>query len=124
MKFLLLMLGAGLLVASGGETGEDSTDSAVVSGRSLEERQEIFQHTYDMLSGLIVLNSVDALERVIVASEERLVLLFKHSVTCGTSAQAHDELVAYLTVKASTPPNTPSSPCRPIGMFQMQWQRA
>ena len=33
-----------------------------------------------MLSGLIVLDSVDALDRVIVASEGRLVLLFKHSV--------------------------------------------
>ena len=50
-----------------------------------------------MLSGVIVLDSVDALERVIVTSEERLVLLFKHSVTCGTSAQAYDELVAYLS---------------------------
>ena len=50
-----------------------------------------------MPSGLIVLDSVDALERVIVVSEERLVLLFKHSVTCGTSAQAHDELVTYFS---------------------------
>ena len=54
-------------------------------------------YTYGMLSDLIVLDSVDALERVIVASEERLILLFKHSVTCGTSAQAHDELVAHLS---------------------------
>ena len=50
-----------------------------------------------MPSNLIVLDSVDALERVIVASEKRLVLLFKHSVTCGTSAQAYDELVAHLS---------------------------
>jgi bacillithiol system protein YtxJ len=47
-------------------------------------------------SNLIVLDSVEALERVILESEERLVLLFKHSVTCGTSAQAYDELVAHL----------------------------
>ena len=50
-----------------------------------------------MCSDLIVLDSVDAIERVIVASEERLVLLFKHSVTCGTSAQVHDEIVAHLS---------------------------
>ena len=50
-----------------------------------------------MCSDLIVLDSVDALERVIVASDARLVLLFKHSVTCGTSMQAHDELVAHLS---------------------------
>ena len=30
-------------------------------------------------------------------SSKHLVLLFKHSVTCGTSAQAHDELVAHLS---------------------------
>ena len=50
-----------------------------------------------MPSGLIVLDSVDALERVIVVSEERLVLLFKHSVTCDISAQAHDALVTYFS---------------------------
>ena len=50
-----------------------------------------------MLSGLTVLDSVDAFERVVVASEKCLVLLFKHSVTCGTSAEAHDELVAHLS---------------------------
>ena len=50
-----------------------------------------------MRSNLIVLDNVDALDSIIAASEERLVLLFKHSVTCGTSAQAHDELVAHLS---------------------------
>ena len=49
-----------------------------------------------MSSGLVVLDSADVLEDVIVTSEERLVLLFKHSVTCGTSAQAYDELVDHL----------------------------
>ena len=49
-----------------------------------------------MTANLIVLDDADALERAVLASEERLVLLFKHSVTCGTSAQAYDELVAYL----------------------------
>ena len=44
----------------------------------------------------MVLDSVEALEDAIAASEERLVLLFKHSVTCGTSAQAYDELVDHL----------------------------
>ena len=77
-------------------------------------------YTNGMLSDLIVLDSVDVLERVIAASKERLVLLFKHSVTCGNSAQAHDELVAHLSDEADKPSNTPSSPCRPIRMFQMQ----
>ena len=44
----------------------------------------------------MVIDSVEALEDAIAASEERLVLLFKHSVTCGTSAQAYDELVDHL----------------------------
>ena len=53
-------------------------------------------YTYDMVSDLIVLDSVDALERLLVVSDKRLVLLFKHSVTCGTSAQAHEELMTHL----------------------------
>ena len=54
-------------------------------------------YTSIMSSNLIVLDSIDALDRTIAASGEHLVLLFKHSVTCGTSAQAHDELVAHLS---------------------------
>ena len=55
-----------------------------------------------MRSNLIVLDNIDAFDRIIAASEERLVLLFKHSVTCGTSAQAHDELVAHLSENQHT----------------------
>ena len=58
-----------------------------------------------MVSDFIVLDSVNALERVIAASGERLVLLFKHSVTCGTSAQAHDELVAHLSESRHATPH-------------------
>ena len=54
-------------------------------------------YTSIMGSNLIVLDSIDALDRIIATSGEHLVLLFKHSVTCGTSAQAHDELVAHLS---------------------------
>lgn len=46
-----------------------------------------------MTSDWIVLDSLEALDRLIVSSEQRLVLLFKHSATCGTSAQAYDELI-------------------------------
>jgi len=55
-----------------------------------------------MPSDLIVLDSGDAFEDVIAASEECLVLLFKHSVTCGTSAQAYDELVEHLSTGQHT----------------------
>ena len=55
-----------------------------------------------MSSDLVVLDSADVLEDVIVTSEERLVLLFKHSVTCGTSAQAYDELVDHLSTGQHT----------------------
>ena len=50
-----------------------------------------------MLPDLIELDSVEALERTITTSRERLVILFKHSATCGTSAQAHDELLEHLS---------------------------
>lgn len=46
-----------------------------------------------MMSDWIVLDSLEALDRLIASSDQRLVLLFKHSATCGTSAQAHDELI-------------------------------
>ena len=52
-------------------------------------------YTSTMPSELVTLDSADVLEDVIATSEERLVLLFKHSVTCGTSAQAYDELVEH-----------------------------
>ena len=55
-----------------------------------------------MPSDLVVLDSGDALEDVIAASEECLVLLFKHSVTCGTSAQAYDELAEHLSTGQHT----------------------
>ena len=55
-----------------------------------------------MPSDLIVLDSGDALEDAIAAAEEYLVLLFKHSVTCGTSAQAYDELVEHLSAGQHT----------------------
>ena len=55
-----------------------------------------------MSSDLVVLDSDDEVEDVIVTSEERLVLLFKHSVTCGTSAQAYDELVDHLSTGQHT----------------------
>ena len=54
-------------------------------------------YTSTMPSELVILDSADVLEDVIATSEERLVLLFKHSVTCGTSAQAYDELVEHLS---------------------------
>ena len=55
-----------------------------------------------MPSELVTLDSADVLEDVIATSEERLVLLFKHSVTCGTSAQAYDELVEHLSTGQHT----------------------
>tara|TARA_B100001013_G_C24526434_1_gene409073 strand:+ start:290 stop:658 length:369 start_codon:yes stop_codon:yes gene_type:complete len=55
-----------------------------------------------MSSDLVVLDGDDEVEDVIVTSEERLVLLFKHSVTCGTSAQAYDELVDHLSTGQHT----------------------
>jgi bacillithiol system protein YtxJ len=42
------------------------------------------------------LEHVDELHRLLVESESRPVLLFKHSYTCGVSLEALDELVAHL----------------------------
>jgi bacillithiol system protein YtxJ len=45
---------------------------------------------------LKALDGLDALDRVLAASSNRPLLLFKYSATCGTSAEALDELVAHL----------------------------
>ena len=59
-------------------------------------------YTSTMPSELMVLDSAEVLEEAIATSEERLVLLFKHSVTCGTSAQAYDELLGHLSTGQHT----------------------
>ena len=45
---------------------------------------------------LTSLEGLDELDRMVAASSDRPLLLFKYSNTCGTSAQALDELVAHL----------------------------
>ena len=40
--------------------------------------------------------NIEALSKVFEESKEKPVLIFKHSLTCGTSAEALDELHAYL----------------------------
>src|SRR4051812_7210179 len=45
---------------------------------------------------LTALQGIDELDRVLAASGERPLLLFKHSYTCGVSAEALDELIDHL----------------------------
>jgi bacillithiol system protein YtxJ len=45
---------------------------------------------------LTAITGIDQLERVIAESQHRPLLLFKHSYTCGVSAEALDELVTHL----------------------------
>jgi bacillithiol system protein YtxJ len=45
---------------------------------------------------LTALQALDELDRLIASTDERPLLLFKHSYTCGVSAEALDELVAHL----------------------------
>ena len=44
---------------------------------------------------------MDELDLALASSDERPLLLFKHSFTCGISAEALDELVAHLTARQS-----------------------
>jgi bacillithiol system protein YtxJ len=48
------------------------------------------------MSQITALSDLDMLEAAIAESRERPVLLFKHSRTCGVSAEALDELRAHL----------------------------
>ena len=45
---------------------------------------------------LKTLERLEELDRLLAASEARPLLLFKHSYSCGISAEALDELVAHL----------------------------
>jgi bacillithiol system protein YtxJ len=45
---------------------------------------------------LTPLHEVEDLDRALVESQHRPVLLFKHSYSCGVSAEALDELLAHL----------------------------
>ena len=45
---------------------------------------------------LTALRELDDLDRLLASTDERPLLLFKHSYTCGVSAEALDELVAHL----------------------------
>ena len=45
---------------------------------------------------LQALHTLDELDRALAASSHRPLLLFKHSYTCGVSAEALDQLVVHL----------------------------
>ena len=45
---------------------------------------------------LTTLDGLEELDRLLADSDTRPLLLFKHSYTCGTSAEALDQLVAHL----------------------------
>ena len=50
---------------------------------------------------LSTLDGLEELDRLLTASESRPLLLFKHSFTCGVSAEALDELVTHLNTGPS-----------------------
>ena len=52
--------------------------------------------------GLTTLRAVHELDQVLSDSHERPVLLFKHSYTCGISAEALDELRAHIDETPAT----------------------
>ena len=49
-----------------------------------------------MHPALKTLSGMDDLDRALAATGERPLLIFKHSFTCGVSAEALDELVSHL----------------------------
>jgi len=61
-------------------------------------------HWKGMHPDLTVLNGIDELNRVLSASTAQPVLLFKHSYTCGVSAEALDELIAHLNERDHSVP--------------------
>lgn len=59
---------------------------------------------------LTPLQQIDELDRLLTQSGTRPLLLFKHSYSCGISAEALDELVAYLESTATGSKRSSESP--------------
>jgi bacillithiol system protein YtxJ len=53
---------------------------------------------------LISLEGLEELDRMLMRSAAEPVLLFKHSYTCGVSAEALDELVTHLNMRNDSVP--------------------
>ena len=49
-----------------------------------------------MHARLTEIDGIEEFERLLAGSDERPLLIFKYSATCGTSAQALDELMAHV----------------------------
>ena len=54
-----------------------------------------------MHPNLTTLDGLEKLDQLLTASERRPLVLFKHSYTCGASAEALDELVTHLNTGPS-----------------------
>ena len=54
----------------------------------------------DMERALTPISGIDELERMLAESRTRPLLLFKHSYTCGVSAEALDEVYAHIEEQA------------------------
>ena len=55
-----------------------------------------------MHPSLTTVQRIEELERLIAESEKRPLLLFKHSRSCGISAEALDELIEHLNARAGS----------------------
>ena len=71
---------------------------------------------------LTPLEHEDELHRLLAESEERPVLLFKHSYTCGVSMEALDELVAHMNDRTGT--HKPERSAPQYAMVTVQTHRA
>jgi bacillithiol system protein YtxJ len=61
------------------------------------------------------LQTIEQFEALVQSSHDRPVVIFKHSPACGTSAEAYDELLAYLQDGVGTPVHLLNVlSCRPL----------
>lgn len=64
--------------------------------RKLKRRLVRLLEWWDMERDLTPISGIDELEHMLAESRMRPVLLFKHSYTCGVSAEALDEVRAHI----------------------------
>ena len=69
--------------------------------RKLKSRLDVLLRLMNMHRDLTPISRIDELERMLTESRIRPLLLFKHSYTCGISAEALDEVRAHIEEQAS-----------------------
>ncbi len=95
--------------------------SRAVHRRQVRRRAQVPDHAVVPSPVLTPLTDVSEIDQLLADSTERPIMVLKHSRSCGTSAQAFDELQDHLNQAPEAARTTPWSPCRRIAACRRRW---